>query len=296
MKKYCARSVDKKIFSGERPFLQTTMAKKEIEFNIKAHDKVAGKYEKDHDEIFNEVEQSRIRNVLGQVVKSVKSGEKNLKALDVGCGSGNLTRHLIDLGVYTVSADVSEKFLKMVEKRFSSTHISKPLKINGRDLANIGDYTFDIAAAYSVLHHVPDYLYLIKEMCRVLKRGGVIYLDHEANKTYYQKTKKYIDFLKRATPRRVILRKYLRLLVDFDFYVHFIKKRINPRYKCEGDIHVWPDDHIEWDKIGQLLTLEGFEIVLREDYLLYKNSYRKDIYEQYKSRCSDTTMLIARKN
>ncbi len=272
------------------------MATKEIKFNIKAHNKVAGRYEKHHGEIFNEIEQNRIRNVLVQVIKAVKSGEKNLKALDVGCGSGNLTRHLIDLGVYTVSADVSEIFLKQVEQRFSSTHLSKTLKINGQDLENIEDYTFDIAAAYSVLHHVPDYLYLIKEMCRVLKKGGVIYLDHEANETYYHKTKEYIEFLKRATPKSVILKKYLRLLVDFDFYVNFIKKRINPRYKFEGDIHVWLDDHIEWDKIEQLLTLEGFEIILREDYLLYKNSYCKDIYEQYKSRCSDTTMLIARKN
>jgi ubiquinone/menaquinone biosynthesis C-methylase UbiE len=293
MKKYCTKRVDKKIFSGERPFLQTTMAKKEIEFNIKAHDKVAGKYEKVHDEIFNDIEQDRIRSVLGQIIETVKSSGKNLKALDVGCGSGNLTRHLIDLGVYTVSADVSESFLKLVEQRFSSTHLSKPLKINGRDLANVQDCTFDIAAAYSVLHHVPDYLYLIKEMCRVLKKGGVIYLDHEANETYYQKTKEYVEFLKMATPKSVLLRKYLRLLADFDFYVNFIKKRINPKYKCEGDIHVWPDDHIEWDKIEQLLTSEGFEIVLKRDYLLYRGSYRRDIYEQYKQKCGDMTMLIA---
>jgi len=270
-------------------------AKKEIKFNIKSHDKIASKYEKAHDEIFNDIEQDRIRSVLGQIIETVKSSGKNLKALDVGCGSGNLTRHLIDLGVYTVSADVSESFLKLVEQRFSSTQLSESLKINGRNLANVGNCAFDIAAAYSVLHHVPDYFYLVKEMCRVLKRGGVIYLDHEANETYYKRPPEYVEFLKLAMPKGFVFKKYLRLLLSFSSYVHFIKKRINPRYKCEGDIHVWPNDHIEWDKIEQLLTSEGFEIVLKRNYLLYKNSYRKDIYERYKHRCSDMAMLIVRK-
>ena len=270
-------------------------SKSEIEFNIKVHDRVAGRYEKIHDEIFNEVEQARIRNVLEQVIKTVKSSQENLKALDVGCGSGNLTRHLIDLGIYTVSADISEKFLKIIGQRFSNTRLSETLKINGRDLATIEDCTFDIVAASSVLHHVPDYLYLVKEMCRVLKKGGVIYLDHERNEAYYHKSVEYVEFLKLATPKSVLLWKYLRLLVDLGFYVRFIKKRINPRYQSEGDIHVWPDDHIEWDKIEQLLTSEGCEIILKKNYLLYKSFYRKDVYEKYKHRCFDTTMLFAKK-
>jgi ubiquinone/menaquinone biosynthesis C-methylase UbiE len=269
--------------------------KEKIQSNIKVHDKIANKYKKIHDEIFNDVEQARIRSTIAQVVKVVKSKEKTLKALDVGCGSGNLTRHLIDLGVYTVSADVSDNFLKLVKQNFSSTGLSETLKINGRDLANIQDCTFDVAACYSVLHHVPDYLHLVREICRVLKPGGVLYLDHEANETYYNRPKDYTEFLKLVMPKSAVLKKYLRLLLNFKFYVRFIKKRINPRHKGEGDIHVWPDDHIEWDKIEQLLIAEDFEITLKKDYLLYKSPYRKDVYELYKGRCSDMTMLIAKK-
>lgn len=267
----------------------------EIQFNIKVHDKVAGKYEKNHNEIFNEIEQARIHNVIGQVIKTVKSSGENLKALDVGCGSGNLTRHLIDLGGYTVSADVSEKFLNLVGQKFSNTGFSETLKINGRDLTNIKDCTFDVAAAYSVLHHVPNYLHLVKEMCRVLQHGGVIYLDHEANESYYYRPEKYTEFLKLAVSKSFLFWKYLRLLPSFRFYIRFIRKRVNPEYQSEGDIHVWPEDHIEWDKIERLLVSEGFEIVQKKDYLLYKNSYHKNIYEQYKDKCSDMTMLIARK-
>ena len=266
-----------------------------VEFNIKAHDKTASRYNRNHEEIFNDIEQGRLRRALEEVIEAVKSNGKGLKALDVGCGSGNLTRHLIDLGVHTVSADVSEGFLKLVERRFSGTGLCETLKLNGRDLANIEDQTFDMAAAYSVLHHVPDFLHLVKEMCRVLKVGGVIYLDHEANETYYNKPPEYAEFLRLVVSKTAVLKKYLRLLFSFGFYIRFIRKRINPKYQKEGDIHVWPDDHIEWDKVEQLLVSEGFEIVARRDYLACKKSYRRDVYEQYKGRCSDTTMLIARK-
>jgi ubiquinone/menaquinone biosynthesis C-methylase UbiE len=266
-----------------------------VKDNIRAHNKVAPRYDKIHDEIFNDVEQTRIRDAVALAVESVKNGGKPLQALDVGCGSGNLTRHLIALGAATVSADVSENFLKLIEQNFSNTGLSKTLKLNGRDLSNINDCTFDLAATYSVLHHVQDYLHLVREMCRVLKPGGILYIDHESNETPFNPTAEYTEFLKSATPQSVILRKYLRLLLTREFYVNFVRKRINPRFAGEGDIHVWPDDHIEWDNTARLLLKKNFEIVLKEDYLVYRSSYLKDIYEIYRHKCTDMTMLLARK-
>jgi len=269
--------------------------REKIKFNVKAHDRIAANYEKIHNEIFNDIEQARLRSALEDAIKAIESGRADLKALDVGCGSGNLTRHLINFGLCTISADVSGDFLKLVEHNFAKTGLSKTLKLNGRDLTNVNDSTFDIVAAYSVLHHVPGYLHLVKEMCRVLKPGGIIYLDHEANESRYSRPREYVEFLELATPTSAVLRKYLRLVLSFTFYVNFIKKRIDPRYIGEGDIHVWPDDRIEWDKIEQVLLAESFEIILRKDYLVYRSSYRKDVYEMYKHKCSDTVMLIARK-
>lgn len=270
-------------------------AEDKIEHNIRAHNRVARKYEKIHDEIFNDIEQARIHSAVANAVETVHSSVKPLRALDMGCGSGNLTRHLIDLGVVTVSADVSENFLRLIEQNFSHTGLSKTLKINGQDLSNINDCAFDLAATYSVLHHVPDYLLLVSEMCRVLKHGGIIYIDHEHNETFYNATAAYTEFLKSATPTNVILRKYLCMLLTPEFYVNFIRKRISPKFTGEGDIHVWPEDHIEWDKIEQLLLAENFEIILKRDYLLYKGSYSRKIYELYKHKCSDMRMLLAKK-
>ncbi|MEJ2701750.1 MAG: methyltransferase domain-containing protein [Sedimentisphaerales bacterium] len=266
----------------------------QIQFNKQVNDEVSRKYERRHGEIFNAIEQERLKKVLQTAIAAVRTQAKPPKALDYGCGSGNLTRHLIELGMETTSADISEGFLSLIERNFSQTGLSKTLAINGKDLSNVPSGEFDFTATYSVLHHVPDYLHIVKEMCRVLKPGGVIYIDHEVNESYYQRPEEYVEFIQKARPP-VNFKRYLRLLLDIKGYIHIFRRLMNPRYKREGDIHVWPDDHIEWDKIEQILTSEGFEIVLKEDYLLYKSQYDLNVYNEYKDKCADETVLIARK-
>jgi len=266
----------------------------QIEFNKIVNDEVSGKYDRLHGEIFNSIEQQRLHKALTTAIDAIRTGNKPITALDYGCGSGNLTRHLIELGANTVSADISQSFLAMIERNFSQTGLSKVLKLNGKDLSNVSDEQFDLAAIYSVLHHVPDYLHIVEELCRVVKSGGVIYIDHEVVESYYNRQKEYIEFVRKARPK-VNLKRYFTLLIDVPGYIHIFRRLMNPRYKREGDIHVWPDDHIEWDKIEYILTANGFEIVSIEDYLLYKSRYKLDVYNEYKDRCADERLLIARK-
>ncbi|MBN1804919.1 MAG: class I SAM-dependent methyltransferase [Sedimentisphaerales bacterium] len=269
----------------------------QIQFNKQANDGISGRYDCLHNEIFNFLEQERLCRALKIAIENVKTNSSEsgrITALDYGSGSGNLTRHLIEAGINTTSADVSDGFLSLIERNFSHTGLSKTMKINGKNLSGIRDSHFDLVATYSVLHHVPDYLQIVKEMCRVLKPGGVIYIDHEVIESYYHRPEKYIEFLKKARPI-INLKRYLRFLFDVKGYIHIFKRLLNPRYKREGDIHVWPDDHIEWDKIERILNEENLEIIHKEDYLLYKSSYNVDVYNEYKDKCADERLLIARK-
>jgi ubiquinone/menaquinone biosynthesis C-methylase UbiE len=277
--------------SGLRLFMQ---AEDQIQFNRQVNDEVSRKYERLHGEIFNAIEQQRLHDTLSAAIEAIQTGAKPFKALDYGCGSGNLTRHLIELGLHTVSADISEGFLDLIRQNFALTGLSEVLRVNGKDLSNVPNNRFDLAATYSVLHHVPDYLHVVKEMCRVLKPGGVIYIDHEANESYFNRTKEYVEFLQKARPL-INIKRYLRLLLDVKGYVHIIRRIVNPRYKREGDIHVWPDDHVEWDKIERVLASEGLDIVLKQDYLLCKSQYNLDVYNEYKDKCADERVLIAKK-
>lgn len=262
---------------------------KAIEYNIQIHDKIYKKYEQMHGDIFNPVEQKRLHEHLILAAKYIKTSSINKEALDYGCGSGNITHHLIDLDFHVVSADISEKFLILIKEKYGHTGKSETLKINGYDLSNIENNRFDFVAAYSVLHHIPDYLRIIEEMVRVTKQGGLIYIDNEANESYWNNNE-YAEFQKLIKPKKN-WKRFLKL----SSYIYRIRKIINPRFEAWGDIHVYPDDHIEWDKIESLLSNFGCEIILKEDYLMYKKDYPIDIYLEYKNKVNETRVLIARK-
>jgi len=262
---------------------------KAIEYNIRAHNRIYKKYEQIHGDIFNPIEQTRLRKYLSLAIRYIETSSIQKEALDYGCGSGNLTQHMIALGFYVVSADIAENFLKLIKEKYSHTGQSEILKINGQDLSNIENNRFDFVATYSVLHHVPDYLRIIEEMVRVVKPGGIIYIDQEANESYWN-SNEYVEFLKLVQPKK----SWKRFLKPSS-YINKIRKIINPRFGAWGDIHVYSDDHIEWNRIENLLSNCGCEIVLKEDYLMYKKDYSVDIYQKYKNKINETRVLIARK-
>jgi ubiquinone/menaquinone biosynthesis C-methylase UbiE len=263
-------------------------AQRQIERNIAVHDKVARKYDALHGEIFNDIEQERLHAALERARDAVSTGAAPVQALDFGCGSGNLTRHLLGLGVEVTAADVSPGFLELVRSRYPTARL-KTLPMNGRDLANVADESFDLIATYSVLHHIPDYLGACAELARICRKGGVV-IDHEATEEVWKGDPVYDAF------RRAALRFDWRKYLTPSNYIHRVRRIFDPRHSNEGDIHVWPDDHIEWSRIKQLMAGHGFEVVLEEDYLLYRKLYRREVYERYVGRCTDTKVMVLRKS
>ena len=265
----------------------------DLSFNIKAHDKVAYIYDKNHPEIYNDFEQSRLFDELHNASKFINSNEEKIYALDYGCGAGNLTNHFVKLGFKVDSCDISSNFLKLIEERFKDK-VNSTILINGKDLSNIKDNFYDFVATYSVLHHIPDYLLAIKEMCRVVKQGGIIYLDHERSPEYWNNQNPILNELREITKPRFNPFVLLNIF-NPKFYVRRWNKFKNPRWQAEGDIHVWHDDHIEWDKIEETVKQAGFEILIVKDYLHYQPFYSNEVWDKYKDKCNDMRMLVARK-
>jgi ubiquinone/menaquinone biosynthesis C-methylase UbiE len=270
-----------------------------IERNIRVHDRISRDYEGRHAEIFNEIEQTRLSAALASAAAEIKTDSSPKRALDLGCGSGNLTGCLIVMGMQTVSADVSSGFLELITQKFGTSGLSETAHLNGRDLSQFKSGTFDFVATYSVLHHVPDYLGIVREMCRVLAPGGVLYIDHEYNDEFWRgPPAKYRELQAEAAgPRwkRILRpRNYLNLLRP-KWYLARYRRLKDPRYSEEGDIHVWPDDHVEWSAIERVLEESDVTVVKRDNYLLYRAHYTKELYERYRSQCTDVGLLVGRK-
>jgi ubiquinone/menaquinone biosynthesis C-methylase UbiE len=236
--------------------------------NIAAHNRVADRYETIHAEIFNTVEQERLRTSLARAAELV--GPEAPTALDFGCGTGNLAGHLAALGFRVTAADVADRFLDMLQDRFAT------FRLNGVDLAGLDDDSFDLVATYSVLHHVPDYLAAVRELARVSR--GVVYIDHEASPGFWAHREEHRRFRKRARTDKTLWKKLARS----------VRKRLGRHVSGdEGDIHVTPDDHIEWDRIDRELRACGFEPAWSEDYLLFDARYDPRVFDEYQGKLTD---------
>lgn len=270
-----------------------------IKANLRAHDALGAHYDARHPEIFNEVEQARLAAATARAVAAAaEGGATPVRALDVGCGTGNVTAHLIRAGARVTAADLSPRFLEIVDARFRNTGaLAGVARLNGADLSTFADASFDLVVTYSVLHHVPDYLALVREMARVTAPRGIVMIDHERTEESWTSAD-YAAFLREAVvwpPRRwwywlqpSRYWKRLRPLLEW-------RRWRDPRWMPEGDLHIWADDHIEWANVEQALTAAGCVVVDRDPYLLFEPRYRREAWERWRGRCSDMQLLLARK-
>ena len=274
-----------------------------VERNVRAYRRRWRRYDRDHGEIFNEAEQRRLRAALeraGGEIRSRPAGQR--QALDVGAGTGNVTRHLEELGFEVTAADVSPELLRVVAERLPGVRTQQ---LAGFGLHELGDESFDMVTAYSVLHHVPDYLAMVEEIVRVLRPGGVAYIDHEASDDFWRKGG-CLDEFREAVQAHLEARpgwwnparkRWQHYLVPANAALA-LKLRFRPQlvFDVEGDIHTWAWDHVEWPKVERRLGSAGAEAVWAEEYLVYRAEYPRAVWEEYRGRCSDMRLLVARKS
>ena len=273
------------------------MTDRAIAHNRSAHDRVVAVYDERHPEILNDLEQARLALALERLVPRAARADGVVRALDVGCGTGNVTRHLLALGARVTAADLSPKLLDEVARRFGGSDRLELQRLNGTDLRPIADGTFDFVVSYSVLHHVPDYAALVREMARVAHAGGLVMIDHERSEASWESAD-YRRFLEEAVvwpdrrwwfwlqPSRYWKR--LRPLLAW-------RRWLDPRHMPEGDLHIWPDDHIEWRRIERALAEGGCTVEESAEYLLFEPRYSREAWDRWRTRCTDMRMLVARK-
>jgi len=110
------------------------------------------------------------------------------KALDFGAGTGNLTGKLLQMGYEVTAIDISAEMCKILEKNYKNYLKAKKLIVINSPIedASFDRDEFDLITCYSVLHHLPDYVDAIQRLSGFLKKGGVMYLDHEISPFYWK--------------------------------------------------------------------------------------------------------------
>ncbi len=268
-----------------------------IDYNKKINNIIASSYDYRHIEIYNPIEQIRISKSLKKAISYIQSHSNISIALDFGAGTGNITKHLLEENLNVVASDISEKSIERLLDKIGSSEKLETVILNGFDLSNFQDNTFDILTTYGVLSHIPDYLSILREFVRIVKPGGIIFIDHEFCPSYWTEDinyKKYLEVLcNNKTMEKANLKpinESVRLLKEF------IKRNFFYKPGIDGEIHIYKYDHIEWDKIKNILS-SYCEIIVETDYLVCRETGKKAslIYRKWQDKCVDMRMVIFRK-
>ena len=154
--------------------------------NVAVHRSEAKYYEALHPEVYSKKEQKRISEKLKMADKLVTDNHKF--ALDVGAGTGNLTGKLLQMCFTVVAVDISPEMCAILQKKYENYVKSNKLTIINSPVENLDfeEGKFDLITCYSALHHIPEYVSALESLSAFLKKGGVIYVDHEASPFYWK--------------------------------------------------------------------------------------------------------------
>ncbi len=161
--------------------------------------------------------------------KKLFNGDKQVKILDLGTGSGGFARQLAGINcagnLYGTDIDDYRKNeIKPLYKEFKAADLSW-------DSLPWPDNTFDVVTAWCILPHLENPFYCVREVNRVLKKNGVFifsvphlasksstdYFQKNGNFPHYRQTNNHISLFPEAVVKSTILKNFD--LVDTEYAV-----------------------------------------------------------------------------
>jgi len=234
--------------------------------NIRHHNVEAEFFERVHPEGSSLYERTQVSRSLAYIAK--KSNDRFL-CVDVGCGTGFVTSFVLPLYKVVVATDISRRMLEVARKRLGCLG-SLNLVLCDAEFLPIKDGVADLVSISSVLHHLPKPFNCLREVSRVLKKGGFVYVTREPS---FQRFRRFFDFFD-----GFVVQKLLRLM-------RFLKPQKKGgisdglEHRLEGldygkvDVHYPMGFHVA--TLSGFLSAWGFDVVSAYSYhWIYPDSNR----------------------
>jgi len=278
---------------SKRLSLDKNLEERIHEANVDVHRVEAKYYELIHPEIYSGFEQKRLNDTLKMVDKLVAADRVQAKkALDFGAGTGNLTCKLLQMGYEVTAVDISAEMCKILEKKCRRYLENKQLVVINSPIEDVsfGRDNFDLITCYSVLHHLPDYVDVIRRFCGFLKKGGVMYLEHEVSPFYWMREA-------RNAANLVKLGYYhSNILLNF---LYFRISGVNvPSFDYSlSDYWHNKEHHLNHERIKGIFEKENFEFFKRNDYYLkFRTWFSNPLFHVYMHVCRpEMSFWVAKK-
>ena len=104
------------------------------------------------------------------------------RMLDIGCGAGFVIDQVSDIFDEVHGLDATRAMLDRVDTSSGNVTLHEGVA----ESLPFEDASFDLVTAYSVFHHLADHRPVLAEAARVLRPGGVLYIDLEPNRAFWQ--------------------------------------------------------------------------------------------------------------
>ena len=235
------------------------------------------------------ISEKRLETALGQPLETIGG----LKILEAGSGAGRFTEVLLKYGAEVYSFDLSNA----VEANYKNNIPHQNLTLFQGDILDIHfkDEFFDISLCLGVLQHTPDTIESIKELTRVLKKGGKLVIDHYKFHLghYLSLYFFYWSCIKRLKPQNQL--KVTEFLTKIFFPIHwyfkdspsmqFLLRRISPISFYYGLFDLTKEQHYDFSRLDthdkntdhykRHLTERGLNrIIARFNFKTYKINHR----------------------
>jgi len=92
--------------------------------------------------------------------------------LEVGCGTGEFLAAASDAGHRVTGLDLSQEAVTYARRR----HPGLDVRCATLDSDDLRPESFDVVAGFHVLEHVADPVGLLRQMTRLLRPGGLVYV------------------------------------------------------------------------------------------------------------------------
>ncbi len=104
--------------------------------------------------------------------------DKNKIILDAGAGTATHSIRFAKLGYKLIAADISKAALEMAKEEIDSAQVQNSIELRLEDLLNLSfpDESFDYIYCWGVIIHIPEIEKSVKELSRILKPGGKLFL------------------------------------------------------------------------------------------------------------------------
>ncbi|HXD32094.1 MAG TPA: class I SAM-dependent methyltransferase [Pyrinomonadaceae bacterium] len=111
---------------------------------------------------------------------------KGLRVLEIGCGMGTDGAEFAKAGADYTGVDLTEAAVDLARKRFEAFNLQGTFRSADAENLDFPDESFDLVYSHGVLHHTPDTAGAVREVHRVLRKGGraVVMLYHRNSYNY----------------------------------------------------------------------------------------------------------------